>query len=131
MIGHPTRLRSGLRAKMSLFERTSRTYTPIEEEESSDEKDGVGELDSGEYRAQRARRRELAGCVIPWVAFTLLLSLLSGSPFLQSRGGGGFGTFETGFETDFGAWFPCMERISRYSAYMYVHTVGRAGAGGN
>jgi hypothetical protein len=60
MIEPFTRLRSGLRAKMSLFERASRTYTPIQEEESSDEKDGVGELDGGEYRAQRARKRELA-----------------------------------------------------------------------
>jgi hypothetical protein len=52
MIGPFTRLRSGLRAKMSLFERASRTYTPIQEEKSSDEKDGVGELDGGEYVVQ-------------------------------------------------------------------------------
>jgi hypothetical protein len=91
-------------------------YTSIQEEESSDEKDGVGELDGEECREQKVRRRELAVYVIPWVASTLLLSLLLGFLFLQSRGGGGFGTFETGFETDFDAWFPCMERISGYSA---------------
>jgi hypothetical protein len=119
MIEPFTRLRSGLRAKMSLFECASWTYTPIQEEESSDERDGVGERDGGGYRAQRARRRELAVYVIPCVASTLLLSLLSGFLFLQSKGAGGFGTFETGFETDFAAWFSCMERISGYSAYMY------------